>query len=58
MYIIWIKFKTVMVYNSNNINNTNNHLSRQINEYKKDHKGVGNIGPGLRNAQKCDRLNR
>ena len=43
-----------MVNNSNNINKTNNHLSIQIIEHKKNTMtyGIGNIGPGLGQVQK------
>ena len=44
----------VVVNNFTNINKTNNYLSPQITEHKKTVTyGIGNPGPGLRQAQKC-----
>ena len=47
-----------MVNNSTYINKTNNHLSPQIIGHLKDitHR-VGNPGPGVGNAHKCDGVN-
>jgi ribosomal protein L18 len=47
-----------MVNNSNNINKTNNHISPQIIEHKKDHDIIyvdGNPGSGLGQAHKYDK---
>ena len=43
-----------MVNNSTNINKTNNQLSPELTEHKKDNDiCIGNLGPGLGQAQKC-----
>ena len=41
-----------------NLNKTNNHLSTQIIEHKKNTTtyDIGNLGPGLRQAQQCGRI--
>ena len=46
-----------MINNLTNINKTNHQLLPKIIGHKKDHNyDVGNPGPGLEQAQKCDRL--
>jgi hypothetical protein len=47
----------VVVNNTININNTNNHLYlKSLNTQKNTTYGVGNPGPGLGQTQKCGRV--
>ena len=47
-----------MVNNSTNINKMNNHISPQLIKHKQKTMiyDIGNPGPGLRQAQKCSRV--